>query len=403
MKTSNVFKAVLGVALVFGGVAAASPGALYEMAADTHTRWASFENLKAEKGAGGQTNNGAKGAAFSLVKAGETKVLMEATGSGTVHRMWFTLRDRSPKALRSYVLRMYWDGADSPAVAVPLGDFFGGILGRLVTFESELFSSPEGRSLNCCIPMPFRKGAKVTFTNESDKDLEQLFYDIDFTLNASHAENALYFHATFRRERWTTLGEDFAILPRLEGAGRFLGCNIGIVGHPDNIGWWGEGEVKMFIDGDGAWPTIVGTGTEDYVGTAYGQGEYANRFQGSLIVDAKRRHYAFYRYHVPDPVFFHEDIKVAIQQMGGANSAEVKKMLAEGVEIKPISVHNEEGFVALNEAGAEMDLADAPIQGGWCNYLRRDDVCAVALFYLDRPENGLPELAPLAKRVEAME
>ncbi len=374
---------------------------LFTMQPETQTRWASFENPKGEKGKGGLSNRGGKGDAFAAVAPRETVVLMEAQGSGTVHRMWFTLNHRTPQALRSYVLRCYWDGTDKPAVEAPFGDFFGAILGKMTPFQSALFSSPEGRSFNCAIPMPFRKGARITFTNESDEPLEQLFYDINYTLNKAHDTDALYFHAYWQRERWTQLGQDFEILPKVEGAGRFLGSHVGIIGHPDNRGWWGEGEVKMYLDGDTEYPTLVGTGTEDYVGTAYGQGAFSSLYQGSLFVDNIKKRYGFYRHHVPDPVFFHNDIRVTIQQMGGDGKASVVEMLKKKVEIQPVTIYDNTQVHHLLDRKEKVDLLqDKSLPDGWTNMYRRDDVCAVALFYLNAPISTLPPIIPLDKRIE---
>jgi hypothetical protein len=253
--------------------------------------------------------------------------------------------------------------------------------------------------------MPFRTGAKVVITNESDRDVEKLFYDIDCVVTTKPDPEALYFHATWRRERWTELGKDFEILPAVVGKGRFLGAHIGVIGHPDNAGWWGEGEVKMYLDGDGQWPTLVGTGTEDYIGTGWGQGEFQSRFQGSLIVDNENRQYAFYRYHVPDPVYFHRGIRVTIQQMGGASKKQVLDLLDKGVEIVPVSVDSDSQgrFVKLLESEGPVDLRthDSPMNA-WVNMYRRDDVSAVAFYYLDAPVNGLPSIAPPEWRTEGL-
>lgn len=373
---------------------------LYRAPEGIQSRWTSFENPTGAPGQGGQANRRGKGAAFRHVDAGETVTLLDMEGSGLVHRMWLTLSDRSPAALRSHVLRMYWDGAETPAVEAPLGDFFGHLLGHSRPFENALFSSPEGRSFNAVVPMPFRTRARITFTNESDTRLDQLFYDINLSLGVNHPDDVLYFHAHWRRERWTALGRDFDILPRVQGRGRFLGAHVGVIGHPDNVGWWGEGEVKMYLDGDGAYPTIVGTGTEDYVGTAYGQGEFVHRYQGSPVIDENARHYAFYRYHIPDPIHFQREIRVSIQQMGGADKAAVLDMIRRGVEITPVSVHDATHWTPLLERDLALD--DPSVPNGWTNYFRRDDVCALALFYLDRPANELPRIAPVEKRVEAL-
>ncbi|MBI1318154.1 MAG: DUF2961 domain-containing protein [Candidatus Hydrogenedens sp.] len=373
---------------------------LYTLPAGVESRWVSFENPTGAPGAGGQTNKGAKGAAFGSVAPGEEKVLLDMDGSGVVRRMWFTLSNRSAQALRSYVIRMYWDGAEKPAVEAPFPDFFGHILGEMKPFESELFSSPEGRSFNCVVPMPFRTHAKITFTNDAAEPLDQLFYDINLTVGEEHPDNVLYFHAFWHRDPRTALGKDFEILPQVTGGGRFLGAHIGILGAADNVGWWGEGEVKMYLDGDTAWPTIIGTGTEDYVGTAYGQGEFANRYQGSLIIENQKRRWTFYRHHVPDPVYFHQEARVTIQQMGGADKKTVERLVDEGVEVEPVSVQRPGAFVPLLEQGLKVN--DPSVPDGWTNMYRRDDVSAVALFYLDQPSNALPAIQPVAVRTEGI-
>ena len=381
-------------------------GQIYRMPEGVETRWITFENPTGAKGGGGKENKGAKGAAYRPLPAGQTVVLADLQGSGTIRRMWVTLGNRTPKALRSYVLRMYWDGSERPAVEVPFGDFFGAIHGRALPFESELFANPEGRSFNCFVPMPFRKGARITFSNESAEDLPQLYYEIDATVGEEHPADTLYFHATWRRERWTTLGKDFEILPHIEGKGRFLGAHIGIFGHPMNDGWWGEGEVKVYLDGDREWPTLVGTGTEDYILTAYGQGTYSNRYAGSLIVDEQARTFAFYRHHLPDPVYFHQEVRVTLQQMGATSKARALMLSKAGVEVQQTQLH------ALGPGGTgaihmlldeNRSLDDPALPNGIAMYYRRDDVRAVALFYLDQPENGLPPIAPLEKRLEAIQ
>lgn len=192
----------------------------------------------------------------------------------------------------------------------------------------------------------------------------------------------------------------------MQGAGRFLGAHVGIQLNKENPGWWGEGEVKMFVDGDTAFPTLAGTGTEDYVGTAWGQGLYAHQYQGSLLSDDKNGAIAFYRYHVADPIYFNEDIRVTIQQIGGDYLANVRAALKKGVPIKPVSLHfvEQDRFVRLLDQKEPIDLdaidTSSPV---WCNYYRQDDVCATAFFYLDRPENGLPPLQPAAERMAALE
>ncbi len=391
----------LGCLLVAGACVWAADSDLAKRRPDADTRWASFENPRGVKGAGGKENRGAKGHAFDSLKAGETRTLLSVQGAGAIRRMWFTFGDRSPQMLRSLRLEAFWDGAAEPAVSVPFGDFFGAILGRAVAFENELFANPEGRSFICYIPMPFRTAAKITLSNESKQDIPALFYDIDYLLTAKPDEESLYFHARWRRERPTEIGRDFEILPRVKGEGRFLGAHIGVITNPENTGWWGEGEVKMYVDGDRALATIVGTGAEDYIGTGWGEGAFQNRYSGALVADNERGQYAFYRYHVPDPVYFHKDLRVTIQSMGGDNKSKVLEMLLRGVPIKPVTIDDKGKLTKLLEKPEDLTASAAPPEA-WVNVYRKDDWSAVALFYLDAPVDGLPRVAPLEKRIEGL-
>ena len=312
--------------------------------------------------------------------------------------------------LRSLRLEMYWDGAKTPAVSAPLGDFFGVGLGRMATFENELFASPEGRSFNCFIPMPFRTGARITLTNESARPLRYLFYDINLLVETDNADT-FYFHAHFRRESPNVLSVPYTVLPSIAGAGRFLGCNFGVIADAAyEHTWWGEGEFKAWLDGDGEYPTLCGTGAEDYIGTAWGQGIYANRTQGCLIADSAARQWAMYRFHTADPIYFHQDFRAVIDTIGGASVAEVLRLRAAGVPLTPISIAwaggsaTEPGdpefigprrdfLIPLQDSpDREALLADPTLTDKWCNFYRQDDWSSVAYFYLDRPENDLPAL-----------
>ena len=375
---------------------------LYTLPKKTTTAWSSFENTSAAKGGGGKENKGAKGHANDFIKPGETKVLLDVTGAGVIQRIWMTVDQRSQRALRSLKIEMFWDGEKKPAVSVPLGDFFGIGLGRTTSFESALFSNPEGRSFNCIIPMPFKKGARITLTNEGLVQ-QNLFYDVNFSRVESHPADVAYFHAYWNRNHKTKLGEDFEILPTIAGRGRFLGCNLGII--TDSVyarSWWGEGEVKMYIDGDKELPTLIGTGTEDYIGTAWGQGAYANLYQGSPIADEAARQWAFYRYHIPDPVFFSSNIKVTIQQMGGDMTPNVKKLVQAGAKLIPVTLAASSRFIKLLEMKDAPKITDADFPEGWTNFYRLDNYSATAYFYLDKPTSSLPPLAPLAIRLEGL-
>lgn len=183
------------------------------------SRWADFENPSAQPGAGAHENGCAKGHAFESLAPGQTVTLLNTSGSGVIRRIWMTLSDRSPHTLRALTLSMYWDGARTPAVCCPLADFFGHGLALPHPFESELFSSPEGRSFNCFVPMPFFTGARILLKNESAVPIKRLFYDVDFTLEPLKPDEALYFHAFWNREAPTRLLRDYTVLPCVYGHG----------------------------------------------------------------------------------------------------------------------------------------------------------------------------------------
>lgn len=388
-KSFSFVKTLLSFALLCAAQTVFAQQNLYEMpAAPVETRWASPENPTGAKGAAGTANAGRKGAATAPIKAGESRVLAEANNtSGVVRRIWMTFPDRTPEQLRGYKIEMFWDGAAKPAVSAPLGDFFGIGLGQTTAFQSALFSNPEGRSFNCAVPMPFKTGMKIVFTNETGENLDELFYDVDYTIGDKHPANTLYFHAFYRREPATVLQRDYEILPRVAGRGRYLGANIGVIVNAKEYfnTWWGEGEVKMYLDGDTNSPTIAGTGTEDYIGTAWGQGAFANLYQGSPIADENRMRWAFYRYHVPDPIYFQKDARVTMQQIG---------YLAQ--HSRPPIIYNKR---TLYRAGAGLVPMDVTKDG---KFERADDWSSCVYFYLDKPTNDLPAIDSIEKRIAGL-
>lgn len=383
---------------------------------DVNTRWISPENPTGEKGKGGLTNKGAKGNAFYIIQPGETKTLMDVKGAGIVQRMWMSgTIAKNAEQRRAVVINMYWDGAEKPAVSAPIGDFFGIGLGMMAKFDNELFSSPEGRSFNFTIPMPYRKAAKIEVVNEASSQV-LFWYDINYLEMVRVPDDAMYFHTYWSRDVKTELGKDFEILPELNGTGRFLGTNVGVIGDKGYLGsWFGEGEVRVFLDGDQDHPTLQGTGTEDYIGTGWGQGVYhAQRF-GSLISSKEHDLYAFYRFHTADAVFFHEDIRVTIQQMGNSNRTNMRQMVKDGMEIIPVWNLETHGQDVINGKGKPMEhirfldmqnppdlMSDDFPPSGSTNYYRRDDVSATAYFYLDQPESNLPPIAPVKLRLKDM-
>jgi len=367
---------------------------LYAMPEGVETRWACPENRTAARGGAARANDGRKGSPFLPVAAKESVVLAEEKGvGGMVRRIWVTLNDRGPRMLRSLRLDFYWDGSEKAAVSAPLGDFFGTGLGRTAAFQSALFSSPEGRSFNCAVPMPFRTGMKIALTNDGDEELGMFFYEIDYTVGDRHPEGTMYFHAFYRRERPTAQRKDYEIVPLLRGKGRFLGANVGVLPDTARYGrsWWGEGECKIYLDGDGEFPTLCSTGTEDYIGTGWEQGEFAHPYQGCHVADKAAMAFCFYRYHVPDPVYFSRDVRVTMQQIGYWDPA-------------TRSAFREAGLRAMKAGGERRIIdfaADAEVPD-YGNFERQDDWSSCAYFYLDRPFSSLPDIDPADKRVAGL-
>lgn len=359
------------------------------------TRWYTFENTGGEKGKGGMANHGRKGAPARPFGPGETVVLADIAGSGTIHRIWATLFYRTPEALRGIRLEIYWDGEEKPAVQAPFGDFFGHLMGHMAAFESECFSSPEGRSFVCHLPMPFKRKARVQLVNESGA-ANGIYYEVNCTLGERHDEQMLYFHSYWSRDRSTRVREDFRILPPVYGRGRFLGCHIGVRQNETTSNfWWGEGEVKVYLDGDAEFPTLCGTGTEDYIGTGYGQGDFSHRYQGNTFTSKQKDAYAFYRLHIPDPVYFHQDITVSIQVMGGPSFELMLQCMDKDPSLRFMKAGA--GNEYFTRAELEADPAMAMVMER-----EADDYCAVAYWYMDAPAGVLPELAPVGERIAAL-
>jgi len=370
--------------------AAASPAqSLFELPKGVATRWYSFENPDGRRGAGGLTQAGRKGAASKAVRPGERVVLADVAGPGVVRRIWLTVPGRV-ETLRGWVVRMYWDGQEWPSVEAPLQDFFGLPFARQAPFESALFSNPEGRSFNCVVPMPFRKRALLTITNESPS-AAMLFYDVDVTVGDALPEETGYFHARYRRENPTTPKQDFEVLPRVEGRGRYLGANVGIrtTDHRRPL-WFGEGELKIYLDDDREWPTLVGTGTEDLVGSAWGLGCFDHLYQGAPLTEEKDGVWGFYRHHVPDPVYFTKAVRVTLQQIAGGSVAQLRALPKDRW---PELVRSHQRF----EPPAAAIAAD---EGTWENFESPQDVCATAYWYQTLPSPRWPALEPYAERVK---
>jgi hypothetical protein len=349
------------------------------------SRSVSFENPKGARGAGGKTGTGRKGHPFRILEPGESVVLADIAGPGTLRHFWTTVDGMSPDAARAIRLEMFYDGLQEPSICVPLFDFFGLPHGRLAEYYSALISVNNGRGLNSHIPMPFRDSVLVRVTNESHQHI-WLFYQIDYTLEPRTADEPSYLHVSFRRENPTVLRRDFVIAEGLEGPGRFLGCAVGIR-VVDEGDWYGEGEVKIYRDGDNGLPTYCGTGLEDYVGAAWGMERHYGPYSGVPInVLAPSQDAAkpprpdlvgFYRWHLPDPIMFSSELRVRIQQIGSGESFKLGQQAAYAA-YKAAHMAAGPGWAS----GAKMRHDSL----GFAIVERRDDYCATAFVYCRRPQ-----------------
>ncbi len=326
------------------------------------------ENITGEKGKGGATpleNGTAKNAARDLgtgwkvnpfypIKKDETLVLADVKDEGEITQIWLT----PTNGWRGFIIRFYWDGAETPAIECPLGDFFANGLNEYAPVNSLPICVNPGCAFNCYWTMPFRKGFKVTLQNRNHED-GCIYYQINY-LRKPVAQNAGYFHAQFRRQNPLPYMENFTMLDNIQGQGAFVGTYMtwGV----NNSGWWGEGEVKMFIDGDQEYPSICYTGTEDYFGGSYNfenqkthqYEEYTNAYCGMPQVQRpdgvyrSQMRFGLYRFHITDPIYFQKDFKATIQALG------------------------------WHSGGRYLPL--------------QDDLSCVSFFYLDKPETNLPRL-----------
>jgi hypothetical protein len=283
-------------------------------------RAVTFENPTGARGAGGAVANGRKGAPSRIVEPGERVTLADLRGPGTIRHLWMTFPPAPPELMRALYLEVFYDELDEPSISVPCVDFFGVPHGRPVVLSSALAAIQEGRGFNSFVPMAFGRRLRVELVNGSARRLP-LYYQIDYTMGA--ADGAGRLHATFRRENPTTMKRDFVIEAGLRGPGRFLGCVVG-VRCLDAGQWYGEGEVKVYRDGDTELPTICGTGLEDYVGSAWGMNAHSAFYAGApLDVRAPGKEASgvpdfvgFYRWHVLDPIMFERELEIRIQQIG---------------------------------------------------------------------------------------
>jgi len=316
---------------------------------DAKTRSISPENFSGEKGKAGMADPvnkdkpnqaNASGAArdlglgwkinpFVRIKPGETFTMAEIDGPGAIQHIWMTPTGK----WRFSILRVYWDDETEPSIECPVGDFFGMGWNQYSPLVSNAVCVNPGSAFNCYWVMPFRKKCRITMENVSDADAMSLYYQIDYTLTEVPAD-AGYFHAQFRRSN-PDEASIHTIADGIKGKGQYVG--VYLAWGVNNNGWWGEGEVKFYIDGDSKFPTICGTGTEDYFCGSYdfdshkknadgldevAYTEFCTPYTGLPQVIRGDGHYnvmqrfGLYRWHIMDPVRFDSDLKITIQDLG---------------------------------------------------------------------------------------
>ena len=278
------------------------------------SRSISFENPTGAPGEGGKAASnlgpGRKGAPARKIKPAETVQLCDITGPGTIRHIWMTT-EGAPAVQRACVIRGWWEGQEHPSIECPIGDLFGFAHGKITPYQSAVHSCGPTGGRNLWLPMPFAKRARFTFTNEGDKPVP-LYYQITYTLGDQHPKDIGRLHVLFRRENPTVEKQDFELLPQRTQKGRFIGSIIGIRNlHPDQ--WWGEGEIKVYMDGDKEWPTIVGTGSEDYVGLAWGIQHAPFLYNGCSLNE--KNFVSMYRWHLADPIAWKKACRITIQQI----------------------------------------------------------------------------------------
>ncbi len=257
------------------------------------------------------------------VPPGETLVLAELEGPGEIRHLWNTIAADERGYSRLLVLRMYWDGEEQPSVEAPVGDFFGighGIDKPYVTLPFKV--SSEGRARNCYWPMPFRKSARITVTNEGRKMVHAFYSYVDWRKLPGLPEDTVYFHAMYRQEYPTVMGQNY-LIAEITGRGHYVGTVLSVEQLTE--GWFGEGDDFFFIDGEEE-PSLRGTGTEDYFCDAWGFREQDGPFYGTPLFEgyeAMNRTSA-YRWHIADPVVFEKSLRVEIEHKGAAFDEEGK-------------------------------------------------------------------------------
>ncbi|MBS1574804.1 MAG: DUF2961 domain-containing protein [Bacteroidetes bacterium] len=315
-------------------------GNLYRLS-DAKSRSISPENFNGEKGKGGMATTGTgsnasrdlgqgwKVSPSVVIKAKTIYTVAEIDGSGSIQHIWMTPTGN----WRYSIIRFYWDDEKTPSVEAPVGDFFCMGWGRYAPLQSLAVTVNPGSAFNCYWPMPFRKKCKITMENIANEDMV-LYYQVDY-IQTQVPDDAAYFHAQFRRTNPLPYKTDYTLIDGIKGKGQYVGTYIAWGVH--NNGWWGEGEIKFFMDDDTQYPTICGTGTEDYFCGSYDfdtrkqndagvekteYTEFCSPYTGLAQVIRGDGHYdvsqrfGLYRWHITDPIRFEKNLKVTIQALG---------------------------------------------------------------------------------------
>ena len=311
------------------------------------SRAVNAENPTGEPGKGGiaasELGPSRKGSpCLRNIPVGATATLADITGPGCIRHIWITVDEKTTDAdcfvLRDLVLRFYWDDEEEPSVECPLGDFFCCGFGRACLVNSMPVAVVPNRGFNMYFSMPFGARARITLENQHKNAISAFFYQIDYTVNDEPFDDDIaYFHAQWRRQRLTEKGRDYVVLDGVKGEGHYVGTYLALTTLERY--WWGEGEFKFYIDDDEEYPTICGTGTEDYFG---GSWSFAKQVNGKTVEQNYCTPYlgypyysshdelihndyhnddcppkrGYYRWHIPDPIRFRSNLKVTVQQIG---------------------------------------------------------------------------------------
>jgi hypothetical protein len=330
---------VLTFAQKFNGINS-NMGNLFQLS-DAKSRSISPENFSGEKGKGGMATTGTgtnasrdlgqgwKVSPSIMIKSKTTYTIAEMDGPGSIQHIWMTPTGN----WRYTIIRIYWDDETTPSVEAPVGDFFCMGWGKYSPLQSLAVAVNPGSAFNCYWSMPFRKKCKITMENIADEDM-YLYYQIDYILT-DLPEDAAYFHAQFRRTNPLSYKQDYVLVDGIKGRGQYVGTYMAI--GVTNNGWWGEGEIKFFMDDDTKFPTICGTGTEDYFCGSYdfdtrkkndagvetvNYTEFCSPYTGMPQVIRGDGHYdvmqrfGLYRWHITDPIRFEKNLRVSIQSLG---------------------------------------------------------------------------------------